>query len=66
MMFVDCCVGGGRYFLYYSYRRNPTGICSRQNLLAVKLLSCMAVQVNDSNAEFLLMAEAIVATGTAL
>jgi hypothetical protein len=25
VMFVDCCVGGGRYFLYYSYRRNPTG-----------------------------------------
>jgi hypothetical protein len=24
VMFVDCCVGGGRYFLYYSYRRNPT------------------------------------------
>jgi hypothetical protein len=25
VMFVDCCVGGGWYFLYYSYRRNPTG-----------------------------------------
>ncbi len=25
VMFVDCCVGGGRYFPYYSYRRNPTG-----------------------------------------
>jgi hypothetical protein len=25
VMFVDCCVGGGRYFLYYSYCRNPTG-----------------------------------------
>jgi hypothetical protein len=25
MMFVDCCVGGGRYFLYYSYQRNPMG-----------------------------------------
>ncbi len=24
LMFVDCCVGGGRYFLYYSYPRNPT------------------------------------------
>jgi hypothetical protein len=23
--FVDCCVGGGQYFLYYSYHRNPTG-----------------------------------------
>jgi hypothetical protein len=21
----DSCVGGGQYFLYYSYRRNPTG-----------------------------------------
>jgi hypothetical protein len=25
VMFVDCCVGGGWYFLYYSYRRNPMG-----------------------------------------
>ncbi len=25
VMFVDCCVGGGWNFLYYSYRRNPTG-----------------------------------------
>ncbi len=25
VMFVDCCVGGGRYFLDYSYHRNPTG-----------------------------------------
>jgi hypothetical protein len=25
VMFVDCCIGGGRYFTYYSYRRNPTG-----------------------------------------
>jgi hypothetical protein len=25
VMFVDCCVGGGWYFPYYSYRRNPTG-----------------------------------------
>jgi hypothetical protein len=24
VMFVDCCVGGGQYFLYYSYCRNPT------------------------------------------
>jgi hypothetical protein len=23
VLFVDCCVGGGRYFLYYSYHRNP-------------------------------------------
>ncbi len=21
---MDCYVGGGQYFLYYSYRRNPT------------------------------------------
>ncbi len=25
VMFVDCCVGGGGYFLYYSYCRNHTG-----------------------------------------
>jgi hypothetical protein len=25
VMFVDCCVGDGRYFLDYSYSRNPTG-----------------------------------------
>jgi hypothetical protein len=25
VIFVDCCVGGERYFLYYSYCRNPTG-----------------------------------------
>jgi hypothetical protein len=25
VMFVDCCVGGGWYFLYYSYRKNLTG-----------------------------------------
>ena len=25
VMFVDCYVGGGRYFLYNSYLRNPTG-----------------------------------------
>ncbi len=25
VMSVDYCVGGGRYFSYYSYRRNPTG-----------------------------------------
>jgi hypothetical protein len=42
VMFVDCCVGGGRYFLYYSYRRNLMG---RENfvpagtLIAVTLLS---------------------------
>ena len=25
VMFVDCCVGGGRYFGYYSYGRNFMG-----------------------------------------
>ncbi len=25
VMFVECCVRGGRYFLYYSYCRNPMG-----------------------------------------
>jgi hypothetical protein len=25
VMFVDCGVGGGWYFLYYSYHTNPTG-----------------------------------------
>ncbi len=25
VMFVDCCVGGGRYFLYYFYCRKPMG-----------------------------------------
>jgi hypothetical protein len=25
VMFVDCCVGGRQYFLYYSYSSNPTG-----------------------------------------
>jgi hypothetical protein len=25
VMSVDCCVGGGWYFLYSSYCRNPTG-----------------------------------------
>jgi hypothetical protein len=42
VMFVDCCVGGGWYFLYYSYCKNPMGqefICSCQNLIAVKLLT---------------------------
>jgi hypothetical protein len=41
VMFVDCCVGGGRYFLYYSYRRNPTGwkfFVPAETLIAVKLL----------------------------
>ncbi len=41
VMFVEYCVGGGRYFLYYSSCRNLTGrefFCSRQNLIAFKLL----------------------------
>ncbi len=41
MMFVDCCVGGGGYFLYYSYHRNPTGrefVIPAGTLTAVKLL----------------------------
>jgi hypothetical protein len=41
VMFVDCCVGGGQYFLYYSYRRNPTGrefFVPAGTLIAVKLL----------------------------
>jgi hypothetical protein len=25
VMFVDCCVDGEWYFLYYSYHRNPKG-----------------------------------------
>ncbi len=42
VMFVDCCVGGGRYFPYYSYRRNPTGrefFVPAGTLIAVKLLT---------------------------
>jgi hypothetical protein len=42
VMFVDCCVGGGRYFLYYSYSKNPTGwefFVPARTLIAVKLLS---------------------------
>ncbi len=41
VMFVDCCVGGGRYIPYYSYHRNPTGrefFVSTGILIAVKLL----------------------------
>jgi hypothetical protein len=39
---VDCCVGGGRYFPYYSYHRNPTGqefFIPAGTLIAVKLLN---------------------------
>ncbi len=49
MMFVDCCVGGGLYFPYYSYRRNHTGrefFILAGSLIGVKLLTaigpCMA------------------------
>jgi hypothetical protein len=41
VMFVDCCVGGGRYFPYYSYRRNPMGrefFVSAGTVIAVQLL----------------------------
>jgi hypothetical protein len=41
VMFVDCCVGGGRYFLYYSYHRNSMGrefFVLSGTLIAVKLL----------------------------
>ena len=37
----DSCVGGRRYFTYYSYRRNPTGrefFVPAGTLIAVKLL----------------------------
>jgi hypothetical protein len=40
VMFVDCCVGGGRYFLYYSYGRNPVGrefLFPPEPCIAVKL-----------------------------
>ena len=42
VMFVDCCVGGGRYFPYYSYHRNPTAwefFVPAGTLTAVKLLN---------------------------
>jgi hypothetical protein len=41
VVFVDCCVGGGRYIPYYSFRRNPTGrefFVPAGTLIAVKLL----------------------------
>jgi hypothetical protein len=41
VMFVDCCVSGGQYFLYYSYHRSPTGqefFVPARTLIAVKLL----------------------------
>ncbi len=43
VMFVDCCVGGGRYFPYCSYCRNPMEgrrfFVSVGTLIAIKLLS---------------------------
>jgi hypothetical protein len=42
VMFVDYCVVGGRYFAYYSYRRNPMGrefFVPAGILIAVKLLT---------------------------
>ncbi len=42
VIFVDCCVDGGWYFLYYSYSRNPTGrefFVPAGTLIAVKLLT---------------------------
>jgi hypothetical protein len=42
VMFVDCCVGGGRYFPYYSYHRNFMGqefFIPAGTLIAVNLLS---------------------------
>ncbi len=38
---MDCCVGGGRYYLYYSYCRNPMRkefFVPAGTLIAVKLL----------------------------
>jgi hypothetical protein len=42
VMFVDCFVGGGWYFLYYTYHRNSTGqefFVPVGTLIAVKLLT---------------------------
>ncbi len=47
---MDCCVGGGRYFLYYSYRRNPTGqefFVPAGTLIAVKLLRLQLVKQGE-------------------
>jgi hypothetical protein len=48
VMFVDCCVGGGRYFLYYSYCRNPMGqeFLFPLEPLSVKLLTAQNVEIN--------------------
>jgi hypothetical protein len=42
VMFVDCCVGDGRYFPYNSYHRNPMGrefFVPAGTLIAVMMLS---------------------------
>ncbi len=42
VMFVNCYVGGGQYFPYYSYHRNPTGqefFVPAGTLIVVKLLN---------------------------
>jgi hypothetical protein len=42
VMLVDCCVGWGQYFRYYSYSRNPTGrefFDPARTLIAVNLLT---------------------------
>ena len=50
VIYVDCCVGGGRYFPYYSYPRNPTGwefFIPTGTLIAVKLLmDCIKDGIN--------------------
>jgi hypothetical protein len=50
VMFVDCCVGSGWYFLYYSYRTNPKSygpgvFCSHRTLLAVKQLTVLGTSM---------------------
>jgi hypothetical protein len=45
VMFVDCCVGGGQNFPYYSYHRNPMGrefFIPAGTLIAVKQLTGFA------------------------
>jgi hypothetical protein len=52
VMFVDCCVGGGQYFPYYSYRRNPTGwefFVPTGFLIEVKLLMDGMALMEDIN-----------------
>jgi hypothetical protein len=45
VMFGDCCVGGGQYFPYYSYRWNPMGrefFIPAGTLNMVKLLTAVS------------------------